>query len=54
MEDNDPNITQTQVGGETLEIVPLGAGREVGRSCIMIRFKGKLIMVRKHYTQILR
>jgi predicted metal-dependent RNase len=45
MQKENPNITKTTVGSETLEIIPLGGGREVGRSCILIRFKGKLIMV---------
>jgi hypothetical protein len=34
-----------KIGSDILEIVPLGGGNEVGRSCIMIKFKGKLIMV---------
>lgn len=29
----------------TLKIIPLGAGQEVGRSCIVIKFKGKTIML---------
>ena len=33
------------IGEDTLEIIPLGGGCEVGRSCIMLKFKGKLIMV---------
>lgn len=28
-----------------LEIIPLGAGQEVGRSCIVIKYKGKCVMV---------
>ena len=50
------------VGGEKVEvpvgdeddvlcITPLGAGNEVGRSCIVLSFKGKNIMVR--YTFML-
>ncbi|ESO95466.1 hypothetical protein LOTGIDRAFT_188747 [Lottia gigantea] len=31
--------------GEQLIIQPLGAGQEVGRSCIMLKFKGKKIML---------
>lgn len=34
-----------KIGTDVLEIVPLGGGSEVGRSCIMIKFKGKLVMV---------
>lgn len=30
---------------DLLSIRPLGAGQEVGRSCIMLEFKGKSIMV---------
>jgi len=33
------------IDGDTLEIIPLGGGREVGRSCILIKFKGKMIML---------
>jgi cleavage and polyadenylation specificity factor subunit 3 len=29
---------------DLLKITPLGAGREVGRSCILLQFKGKTIM----------
>ena len=32
------------IGGEKLEITPLGAGNEVGRSCIILKFKGKTVM----------
>lgn len=38
------------IGSDVLEIVPLGGGNEVGRSCIMIKFKGKLIMVSQKLT----
>lgn len=31
--------------GDILEIMPIGAGSEVGRSCILLKFKGKHIMV---------
>jgi predicted metal-dependent RNase len=34
-----------KIDNDLLEVVPLGGGREVGRSCIMVKFKGKLIMV---------
>ena len=33
------------LGSEQLTITPLGAGSEVGRSCIVVRFKGKTIML---------
>ena len=29
----------------SLEIIPLGAGSEVGRSCILIKYKGKSILL---------
>lgn len=28
----------------SIEIIPLGAGREVGRSCIIAKFGGKSVM----------
>jgi len=31
-------------GDETLEVMPLGGGNEVGRSCCLLKFKGKTIM----------
>ena len=31
---------------ETMEIMPLGAGNEVGRSCVYMKYKGKHVMVR--------
>jgi cleavage and polyadenylation specificity factor subunit 3 len=31
--------------GDVLEITPLGAGCEVGRSCIYLEFKGRKIML---------
>ncbi|XP_008555334.1 cleavage and polyadenylation specificity factor 73-like [Microplitis demolitor] len=43
-----PKPTDTQVPGEgsdLLSITPLGAGQEVGRSCILLEFKGKKIML---------
>ena len=30
---------------DILKITPLGAGQEVGRSCILLEYKGKKIMV---------
>ena len=30
---------------DILKVTPLGAGNEVGRSCILIEFKGKRIML---------
>lgn len=33
--------------GDILKITPLGAGNEVGRSCIIIEYKNKTIMVRE-------
>jgi predicted metal-dependent RNase len=39
------------IGSDKLEIVPLGGGNEVGRSCIMLKFKGKLIMVGQKLTK---
>jgi cleavage and polyadenylation specificity factor subunit 3 len=31
--------------GDILELMPIGAGNEVGRSCILLKFKGKHIML---------
>ena len=31
---------------ETMEIMPLGAGNEVGRSCVYMKYKGKHVLVR--------
>ena len=37
--------TVTVGTSSTLEIIPLGAGEEVGRSCIIVKYQGKTIMV---------
>ena len=34
-----------EINGEPMEIIPLGSGSEVGRSCIIIRFQDKNIML---------
>ena len=40
------NETQTiEIESDLLKITPLGAGQEVGRSCIFLEFKGKKIML---------
>ena len=31
-------------GDDMLEIMPLGAGSEVGRSCVLAKYKGKSVM----------
>lgn len=36
--------TTVEVDGDVLEITPLGAGAEVGRSCCIVRFRGKVVM----------
>ena len=33
-----------KIGNDILRIVPLGAGQEVGRSCVYLQYKGKTIM----------
>lgn len=40
------NLGDDILGSEKMKITPLGAGSEVGRSCIIVEFKGKTIMVR--------
>lgn len=34
----------TVIDGDQLIIRPLGAGREVGRSCIYLSYKGKVVL----------
>ena len=36
--------TSAASGANTMEITPLGAGQEVGRSCLVLKYKGKTIM----------
>jgi predicted metal-dependent RNase len=36
-----------------MKITPLGAGQEVGRSCILMEYKSKVVMVRHHLKTIL-
>ncbi|KAJ6421729.1 hypothetical protein OIU84_029003 [Salix udensis] len=31
-------------GGDQLTLIPLGAGNEVGRSCVYMSFKGKTVL----------
>jgi hypothetical protein len=40
------NVGEGDVG-DLMELTPLGAGQEVGRSCLYMTFKGKTIMVRE-------
>ena len=43
---NDLNTPKKiEINGENLEIQPIGAGCEVGRSCIIIKFQNKKIML---------
>jgi len=39
------HVTDILVGGDHLTITPLGAGREVGRSCIVIAYRGHSVML---------
>ena len=43
-----PGTSSVTVGDDSdlLTITPLGGGAEVGRSCIVVEFKGKTVMVR--------
>ena len=36
---------KTEESEDLLVVQPLGAGQEVGRSCILIEFKGKKVML---------
>ena len=42
-----PNLESTSglKLSDSIEIIPLGGGCEVGRSCILLKFKGKTIML---------
>jgi len=39
-----PTVVDDGAPGEMLEIIPLGAGSEVGRSCVIAKYKGKTLM----------
>ena len=39
-----PTVVDDGEPGEMLEIIPLGAGSEVGRSCVIAKYKGKTLM----------
>ena len=41
----DTSVSSLEAEEDILEVMPIGAGNEVGRSCIMMKFKGKHIMV---------
>ena len=41
---NKRKAVQVNVGDDIMEIIPLGAGQEVGRSCMVLKFKGRTIM----------
>ncbi|KAL7718917.1 Cleavage and polyadenylation specificity factor subunit [Entamoeba marina] len=41
----DPSKNGTMINGNFLEVKPLGAGREVGRSCFVVKFMGHSIML---------
>jgi cleavage and polyadenylation specificity factor subunit 3 len=40
-----PDLPADASDNDLLEIMPIGAGSEVGRSCIILKYKGKTIMV---------
>ena len=42
---NPLNPQSIDINGDRLEIIPLGSGSEVGRSCIIIKFQSKTIML---------
>ena len=39
-------MIKKEINGNILEITPIGAGNEVGRSCVNLKYKGKNILVR--------
>eukprot|EP00928_Gymnodinium_smaydae_P080452 TRINITY_DN64140_c0_g1_i1.p1 TRINITY_DN64140_c0_g1~~TRINITY_DN64140_c0_g1_i1.p1 ORF type:complete len:703 (-),score=110.38 TRINITY_DN64140_c0_g1_i1:131-2239(-) len=39
-----PATRRLEVDGDVLEITPLGSGCEVGRSCVVVKFRGKTVM----------
>ena len=41
----EQRIQVSEVASDFVQITPLGAGREVGRSCLIVKYKGKTIMV---------
>jgi cleavage and polyadenylation specificity factor subunit 3 len=41
---NPSQQQKVDINGEILEIIPLGSGSEVGRSCVIMKFAGKTIM----------
>lgn len=41
----DAFSTRTVIDDSVMEITALGAGSEVGRSCILLKYKGKTIML---------
>ena len=45
-----PGVSAHQV--DLLEITPLGAGSEVGRSCHIIKYKGKTVMVCSYWLKV--
>lgn len=40
-----PGAPPPPPGRDFVEIIPLGAGQEVGRSCIVLRYQGKSVML---------
>jgi len=40
-----PAAEEGRGSADTLEVTPLGAGSEVGRSCILLSYKGKNVML---------
>lgn len=45
MKSSHENIQKGSKLSESVEIIPLGGGCEVGRSCILLKFKGKTVML---------
>ncbi|KAK9862033.1 hypothetical protein WJX84_006221, partial [Apatococcus fuscideae] len=45
MKRKNPEATPLEDDAHKVEITPLGAGQEVGRSCIMLKYAGKSVML---------
>jgi predicted metal-dependent RNase len=40
-------LNSTSTSEDKLEVIPLGSGMEVGRSAVIVKFRGKTVLVKK-------